>query len=331
MSRKIAWVAVIALTFLTTVSLSAATTGGSGSAISRSLIDFSTFEANMAQVVQKDADIHKQKLEENPQLDLASYGYYPVDFQPSDWHLSNWSVELCSSANTVQNNMYSYCRPVTSESNFGGPTTVLGIRVHFPAWRFLSWAMVKPPFEFFVNYDNGQFVNEKTEGEMNSLPMGVLVNVGKIKAVMVWVYGLNYPHQIALRLKDREGRIQEYFVTSTYYEGWRRPSWINPDYAPDIRDRAIERIPLYPLSYPYIKLDSFIIYKPETSTGGDYITYVKDVTIEFERALIKESLDINDESVWNILSDQQLDRRVTELRQVSETLYLRNQETLRRQ
>ncbi len=329
MSRKIAWVAVVALMFVNAVSLNAAS--GAGSAITRPLIDFSTFEDNMAIVVQKDIDAHQQALEDHPELNLTNYGYYDVRFTPADWHLSNWVVELCSSANTIQNNIYSYCRKVTSQSNFGGPTSVLGVRVHFPEWRFLSWAMVKPPFEFFVNYDNGQFANEKNPGEKNSLEMGVLVNVGKIKAISVWVYGLNYPHQLALRLKDREERVQEYFITSTYYEGWRRPSWINPDYAPDIRDRSVERIPLYPLSYPYVKLDSFIIYKPEQSTGGDYIVYIKDVVLEFERALVKESLDIDDESVWNILSDQQLDRRVTELRDISEQLYQRDQETRRRQ
>lgn len=332
MSRKIAWVAVIALMFVNAVSLSAATGGGAtGAVISRALIDFNTFEANMGVVVSNDNTIHQKMIAENPDLDLSKYGYYPVVFKPADWHLSNWVVELCSSANTVQNNIYSYCRKVTSQSNFNGPTSVLGVRVHFPQWTYLSWAKVRPPFDFFVNFDNGQYVNEKTAGDKNSLEMGVLVNVGKIKDISVWIYGLNYPHQIALRLKDRDNKVQEYFITSTYYEGWRRPSWINPDYSADIRDRDLERIPLYPLSYPYVKFDSFVIYKPETSNGGDYITYIKDVWMDYERALVKESLDIDDESVWNILSQQQSERRAVELRQISETLYLRDQETRRRQ
>jgi hypothetical protein len=160
MSRKIAWVAVIALMFVNAVSLSAATTGASGSAISRSLIDFSTFEENIATVVEKDAEIHKQKLEENPQLDLASYGYYPVEFEAADWHLSNWSVELVLPPirfRTICIRIANCNQPIELRKSYHR----IGRLSSLPAWRFLSWAMVKPPFEFFVNYDDGQFVNEK--------------------------------------------------------------------------------------------------------------------------------------------------------------------------
>lgn len=317
------------------------------STITKSLIDFPVFDENMDKVVELDAQIYSNKMDtfkaKDPSFDpLTHYGYQPTKFEKADWHLSNWTVILASSANTVRNNVMSYCKPVASRAlKDKGSGNVLGARIHFPEWRFLSWALVKPPYEFFVYYDDGRYVNRKDttverkavadseQVEDNTLSMGVLVNVGQIKRITAWVYGLNYQHQIGLRLTDRDDRIQEYYMGATYYDGWRPLSWKNPNYTDDIRDRLLQKVPLYPKSYPYVKFDSFVVYKPDVDLGGDFIVYFREVKIEYDRAIIREALDIDDEEAWNILAEETLDKKMRELRTISESKYLRQQEVRR--
>ncbi|NPV01295.1 MAG: hypothetical protein HPY53_07925 [Brevinematales bacterium] len=295
------------------------------SATEKVLIDFTEFEKNMTQVLDKDKQVHKEEIAKHPELDFAQYGYPTVEFSIDDWKLEMWRIKLNSSANTVKNNLDSYCQKVESK-RFG---TVMGVRIHFPQWKFLSWALVSPPYDFFAYYDNGSYVNQLTADGENEMPMGVLVNVGQIKYIQAWVYGLNYTHQIALRLKDRDGNIQEYFLGHTQFDGWRQLTWVNPVYADDIRDRILQRIPLYPLSYPYVKFDSYVVYKPETDNGGDFIIYFKDVKLAFDRAIVRESLDIEDEKWWGILAQKTLDQKLYELKTIGEQLHLMKQEQMR--
>jgi hypothetical protein len=293
------------------------------SSIERTLINFPTFEANMGKIVQKDAQIHSNVIKQNPQLDYAQYGYPTVSFTPSDWKLDQWMVVLTSSANTVENNIKSYTKAVPSKK-FNG--NVLGVRVHFPKWNYLSWAIVRPPFDFYVYYDNGEDVNPETANDADSTQTGVLVNVGMIKSVSAWIYGLNYPQQVGIRLINRDDVMQEYFMGSTFYDGWRKLVWMNPNYSDDVRDRVLQRLPLYPKSYPYVKFDSYVIYKPETNPGGDFVIYFKDVKLNYDRAIVREEQDINDEKAWGILSNLRLQKKNQELKTIGEQLYLRKQE-----
>lgn len=292
------------------------------SSIKKSLIDFTTFEKNMSIVVEKDKKIHAETTNTNPEIDFTQYGYPAVDFTIDDWKLDKWNVILTSSANTIRNNVLSYTKKVASKQ-YGD---VLGARIHFIEGRFLSWALIMPPYEFYPYYDNGKYVNTAEGGGENSLTMGVLVNVGQIKSVSTWVYGLNYKHQIGVRTKDRDDVIHEYFMGSTYFDGWRKLVWMNPEYTDNIQDRVLQRLPLYPKSYPYIKFDSFAVYKPETEQGGDYIVYFKDVEVEFDRAIVREELDIQDEDWWGILAKERLDKKVGDLKQIGERRYLQKQE-----
>lgn len=318
MSKGVVGVAFALVLFVSSVSYSV---------VERVLIDFPQFEKNMAVVAQKDAEIHQQTIQDKKdvRLDFTQYGYPEVKLTGEDWKMDNWLIVLTSSANTVRNNIYSYCKKVPSKK-YGD---VLGARIHFPEWRFLSWALIKPPYEFFAYYDNGQYVNETDGGGENSMPMGVLVNVGQIKLLSTWVYGLNYQHQIGLRMKDRDGVMREYFMGSTYYDGWRKLVWMNPNYTDDVRDRVLQRLPLYPKSYPYIKFDSFVVYKPEVEDSGDYIVYFKDVNVHFDRAIVREELDIDDEANWKILADYQIEKKSDELKRIGEEIYLREQEIKR--
>ncbi len=295
------------------------------SSIERTLINFPTFEQKMGEIVQKDKEIHDQVIKDNPELDFSQYGYPTVSFTPDHWKLDQWMVILTSSANTVENNIKSFTKKVPSKK-FGD---VLGVRVHFPNWSYLSWAIIRPPFDFYVYYDNGDDVNPEKSDDADNSQTGVLVNVGQIKSISAWVYGLNYPHQVGIRIVNREDLMQEYFMGATYYDGWRKLVWMNPNYADDVRDRVLQRLPLYPKSFPYIRFDSYVVYKPEINPGGDFVIYFKDIKVNFDRAIVREELDIDDEKAWGILSEIRLDKKNQELKTIGEQLYLREQEIKR--
>ena len=307
------------------VSLMVMVSSVSFSAVKRTLIDFGVYEKNIAAVVVKDQKIREEVLKKDSSYDLTQYGVPEVKFTGDDWKIENWKIILASSANTTKNNVLSYTKKVNSK-RFG---EVLGARIHFIEGRFLSWAMIRPPFDFFPYYDDGSDVNRGDSGEENSLVMGILMNVGQIKSISSWVYGLNYQMQTIVRFRDRNEATQDYYMGSVYYDGWRKLVWTNPEYTDSIQDRVLQRIPLYPKSYPFIAFDSFIVLKPETEMGGDFVIYFKDVEVEFDRAIVREELDIDDESVWNILSKERIQRRIRDLRTIGEKLYLYKQEQAR--
>ncbi|NPV39130.1 MAG: hypothetical protein HPY78_07630 [Brevinematales bacterium] len=306
--------------FLSIVSVLWITASGFG-AIQKKLIHFPTFEQNIAKVVEKDNAIREQA---SNVINLADYGYPTVKFTGSDWALSNWRIILAPSANTTKNNVLSYTKPVKSKKWESEGGTVLGARIHFIQGRFLSWALIKPPFDIFAYYDDRSFVNAEG-GEENSLVMGLLANVGQIKSISTWVYGLNYQMQVGIRLRDRMDQTRDYFMGSVWFEGWRKLLWQNPEYTDDVRDRVLQRIPLYPRSYPYVVFDSYIVYKPEIEQGGDFVIYFKDIDMEFDRAIIREEMDIDDEAQWGILAKERLDRRILELKRLSDIQQLYEQ------
>ncbi len=295
------------------------------SAVIKTLIDFNVFDSNISIVAERDKTIHSNMVQKGKAVDFTQYGYPEVEFTGADWALDKWKVTLASSANTVRNNVLSYVMKVPSKK-FGD---VLGARIHFIEGRFLSWATIAPPFEFFPYYDDGSNVNVNAQNEENSFVMGILMNVGQIKSVSSWIYGLNYQMQAGVRMRDRNDQVQDYFMGSVYYDGWRKLVWSNPEYTESIQDRVLQRIALYPRSYPYIAFDSFIVYKPETENGGDFVIYFKDVDVEYDRAIIREELDIDDEAAWGILQAERLKKRVSDLKNIGEKIYLYKQELKR--
>ncbi len=297
------------------------------SAVKKTLIDFGTFEQNIAGVAQKDNQIHDEVAKGNPDMDLTQYGFPVVRFNGDDWKLDKWKIILASSANTVQNNVLSYSLKAPSK-RFGD---VLGARIHFIRGPFLSWAMIRPPFKFHPFYDNGEFVNQNDSKEENSLVMGLLANVGQIKSLSAWVYGLNYMMQVSTRIKDRNDQIQDFYLGSVYYDGWRKLVWTNPEYTDSIQDRVLQRLALYPKSYPFISFDSFVVYKPENEPGGNFVIYFKDVEIEFDRAIIREEMDIDDEAIWGIMQKERLKDRIKDLKDLGEKIYLYQMEEKKQQ
>lgn len=217
----------------------------------------------------------------------------------------NWEVVLSSSSRTVNNQRYSMTRPAPVKegaTRFGGQP-VLGVRIHFPTDPFNSWAVIQPPFEIpaYEGEDGNQFVE-----------YGVVKNVGVLKNVSINVLGKNFPNGLGIILEDQNNVEHNIFMGYLDFDGWRTLTWENPNYIQDVRDREIKKYPLYPRTSPMMKLKGLIVYKDAAQEGGDFISYFKDISITYDKAILDLESDIDDEALWNILSDREKARRQAE-------------------
>jgi hypothetical protein len=244
--------------------------------------------------------------------------------------MENWDVLLASSARTVENQGYSFTREAAMSAKakpYNGEEMankkVLGIRIHFPVASYNSWAMVKPPFDIPAYADKDQLQGDrlviadadKGRGEKFN-GYGVVKNVGVIKSVSVTVYGSNFPNGMGIQLLDQEGNEQTIFMDYLQFDGWRTLTWNNPNYITEVRNREIKKFPLYPKSAPFVKLGAIVIYRDAVQEGGDFVTYVKDVKVVYDKAVLDTERDINDEAIWGILQARAEARRVAELKRL---------------
>jgi hypothetical protein len=247
--------------------------------------------------------------------------------------IENWEVELASSSQFVENQSRSLVRAATvrEDADQYADQTVMGVRVHFPESSFNSWALVRPPFEIPAYADPTEAQPDGTlttpEGEEGTgdkyLNQGVVKNVGTLRSVSVTVHGLNFPHGFSIILQDENNNEREIFLNYLDFTGWRTLEWQNPNYIENVRNRELRRLPLYPNLQPMRKLIGFRIYKDGAMTGGDFITYIKDVTVTYDQAVLELQRDINDEQVWGILQERESERRRAELQRLGNTQVLR--------
>jgi hypothetical protein len=243
--------------------------------------------------------------------------------------MNNWEVDLASSSQAIGNRERSFTREAMTNQDaraINGEDmanrSVLGIRVHFPEAPFNSWAMVHPPFEIpaFGQDDPDQFVG-----------FGVVKNVGVLKEVQITVYGSNFPNGLAVVLEDADGNEKNIFMDYLTFDGWRTLIWKNPNYITDVRNREVQRQPLYPKSAPFYKFKGLILYRDASQPGGDMVTYVKDVRLTYDTAILpsRATRDIDDEAIWGILEERQQARKQVELRRVGNLQVLRYLERLK--
>ena len=57
--------------------------------------------------------------------------------------------------------------------------------------------------------------------------------------------------------------------------------------------------------------------------GGDFITYLKDVQMKYDEAVLDVQSDIDDEAVWGILEERERERREAEFRRLGNLQVLR--------
>jgi hypothetical protein len=258
--------------------------------------------------------------------------------------LGNWDVVLASSSRNVENQSATYVKEASMKPTakpFNGEDMankkVLGVRIHFPLGLFNSYAIIQPPFDIPAYADKDSLQGDtlvvadadKGLGGKYENGYGVVRNVGVLKSISLTVYGSNFPNGIGVILLDQDENQQIIFMDYLQFDGWRTLTWDNPNYVSDVRNREIKRYPLYPKSEPYIKLGGIIIYRDSTQEGGDFITYLKDIKVVYDKALLTAERDINDEAVWGILQARQEARRLAELKRLGNLQVLRYIEKLK--
>lgn len=252
------------------------------------------FDYNTHTFESADTDIYPEEPADLKTLPTDESGTPLLPVTKKHVGLNKWKVQLNSSANNIENKVLSYCREVKTQGQ--SAQTVLGIRIHFPTHSYNAWARISPPFPVKVYDELGNLIN---------LENGVINNTGSIKKIKLSIAGRNFKNSVAIRLRDQNGDIKEYFMGSLFFNGWRTLEWSNPNYIETLNHRELFRLPLYPYEVPHLVFDSFVIYRNGDHIGGDFVTYIKGLTIEYDLAVewpsSKEEVDIFDEDVWNIL------------------------------
>jgi len=180
----------------------------------------------------------------------------------------------------------------TAQVNKTDFTKALGIRVYFEYSHGNDWAQIKTKLPIDQFYTR--------EGE------GILRNVGPIKSISIWVCGRNYKNNIEVRMVNQMGKYKSINFGNLHFRGWRKITWVNPNYIKDLGKRDIIKEHMYPQFTPYLKFDSIVIYKSPQESGGDFVTYVKDIRIEYEPAIIDYEKAVDDEAVWGIQESEAL-------------------------
>lgn len=242
----------------------------------------------------------------------------------TSYAIQNWGVVLNNSARGIVADRLTTARPV--ESTFRGET-VMGVRIHFPSsGSNNAHATVRPPFPVPAidpaileegPAEDGEIRNYFDENPF--LNRGIISNVGVLKIVEMNIRGLNFPHNVSILLERIGGRVEEIPMGSLDFDGWKTLSWTNPSYAFEVRQRDLRRLPVYPYTVPYIKLNGIRFYRSGQNMGGDFIAYIQDIVLVFDKAVRDDvPVDIDDEAIWNIIRDRELARMRLEMRRLGE-------------
>jgi Flagellar filament outer layer protein Flaa len=300
------------------------------------LIDFSKLNADTTVGTQTTPTENGATLIDYSNVAGASFTDAEKAIMKSSLAIDNWGVELASSARTITNLSDSYTKEAKVSATakpFNGQDlankVVMGVRVHFPLDPYNSWAMVTPPFDIPAYADktgpDGVTVApaDKGMGTKFENGYGVVKNVGVLKSLSITVYGSNFPNGLGIVVGDQDGNQQTLFMDYLDFDGWRTLTWNNPNYITDVRNRELRRYPLYPQGEPFVKLIGLVIYRDAQQPGGDLVTYFKDISITYDKAILNTQRDINDEAVWGILQQRQEARRLAEVRRLGNIQVLR--------
>ncbi len=266
----------------------------------------------------------------------ASFTAEERELMKSSLFIGNWEVDLNSSAQTAlsQSNTKVLPAQVRAGAEKYAEDFVLGVRVMFPSEPYNAWALIRPPFEIqayanpSIMDENGRVVDDpnmapEDTGTKFENGFGVIKNIGVIKQIGISVYGVNFPHSLTVILQDENNEQVEVFMGYLDFDGWRTLVWDNPNYIDDVRDRELRSYPLYPNLAPMRKLVGFRLYRDGATQGGDFVTYIKDVTVVYDGARLQLEEDIDHDSLWGILEEREDDRRAAELNRLGNQQVLR--------
>ena len=266
--------------------------------------------------------------------------------------MRNWDVVLASSSRSNLNQALSLTAEATIAKNapqYAGKT-VIGFRIRFPVADFNSWAKIQPPFEIpaferssvddqgnVTDPPKGTAVTElsRFEGKVDqnttiTTALGIVKNVGVVKSVAVLVKGLNFPHGLSVVLKDSDGNEQTVFMGYLNFDGWKELRWDNPGYVQDVRNRELRIFPLYPKTTPLVKFAGFVVTRDAANEDGDFVGYVQEVRILYDKAVLVPVQDLDDESIWGIVQKKETERKNIESMRFGSQQVLRYIEQLKK-
>lgn len=247
--------------------------------------------------------------------------------------LANWEVVLASSSRRLRNMADSFTKEVTTEATAKQYPNekILGVRVNFPDGAFNSHATIIPPFEIPAYMQkttlgaDGILVVDETDrnGDKFIDGYGVVKNVGILESVSLNMYGSNFPQGIEIILKDQNNEEKAISLQSMEFDGWKTLTWKNPNYVYEVRNREVNKNPLYPSATPMVKLVGIRIAKDASQAGGDIISYFKNIIITFDKAVLEVERDIDEEAVWGILQAREERKRAAEFERLGQDQVLR--------
>jgi len=292
------------------------------------LIDFSSLDADIVADENGKPTVNKRTVMDFSKVSSISFDDTQKALMRTSLALTDWEVQLNSSARIVANMQHSI---VKSAPVISGPfqgKNVMGIRVVFPTAPVNANARIMPAFDIpafepMADIDeNGQVVEGsqkpnayrfRKNGDDQSA-FGVLDNVGTLKSVSLTTYGYNYPHAVYVLLKDNDNVERRYYMGTLNFDGWKNLIWNNPDYITDIRNREIKVYPLYPRGLPYAKLSGIYITRDAAHDGGDFVAYFKQIDVIYDKAVAQTERDIADEDLWGIVTAKERIRQTNEMR-----------------
>ena len=323
------------------------------------LIDFSLLKAD---IVADEANQGKFLQNRDTMMDFSGVaGASYTDEQKKQMRISlaipNWDVVLSSSSRSNVNQSLSLTAeaPLAQDAKQYAGKSVLGVRIHFPLANFNGWARIQPPFEIPafepkadisddgtitpkddkgsdpVNVRLSRFEGKYDANTKITTAYGIVKNVGVIKSVAISVKGLKFPHGISVILKDADGNEQTVFMGYLKFDGWKELRWDNPQYVSDVRNRELVSYPLYPKSSPLVKFAGFLITRDAQDDGSDFIVYIKDVKLLYDKAVLDTVRDIDDEAVWGIVSKKESERKAIESRRFGNQQVLRYIERIKQE
>jgi hypothetical protein len=107
------------------------------------------------------------------------------------------------------------------------------------------------------------------------------------------------------------------------YDGWAELTWNNPQYIFEVRNRDLRLYPLYPATMPFVKFGGFRLDRDADNTGGDFVTYFKDVKIIYDKARLDTERDIDDEEIWGIINHRETEKKIFEMERFGQDQIIR--------
>ncbi len=245
-----------------------------------------------------------------------------------DLKMKNWFVRVNESSWSMESKKKTRLLPVTTSVAYPGKT-LMGMRVYFPERYANSYAILKPPYtipSFFESLKNpdgtgSMFINK-----------GVVRNVGILRKVSVTFLGNNFRYGLSVRISNHKGEEKDIFIGYMNFVGWRTISWINPNLEVELKEKDLYKNarPYYPDEYPSIKFVAFIIQRSDPEATGNFVTMIKDVTIEYDEAFLEIGRsEPFQEAIFGIYNEELIERARAETARIHKKLYAEWEENQR--